>query len=291
MQKAVVRMYFENGTHKSFLILPKTSVADLIIPVQKKFQTISNYTLYYSVKGSAETALASTDNPWNVWKQHGENVKFTFKKGGSKTPPAVAPRGQRPAPKQATPSYATPSYATPGNAGQSGGYNKPQPTPAVSDAGGLDDFDALLSQLTDMDPSSSSTSSTGGYGLDALDQGSGNSCSACGKPITSKANELFAFGMYWHRDHLACAACKRNFLENNVKLIEGQDGQAYCEPDFLQRFAPKCKKCTHPIQGQVTNALGSQWHPQCFTCWTCDAPFQGTNLVLLYWHIDLCLAI
>lgn len=123
-----------------------------------------------------------------------------------------------------------------------------------------DDFDALLGQLQ---------FDVGGLNLGGvaapadpfaaidLTTSTRPPCSSCGQPIVK--NLLTAFGMQWHKEHLACAVCKRNFLENDVPVVEGNDGKAYCQPDYLNMFAPKCTKCTKPIQGECTNALGKQY--------------------------------
>ena len=141
------------------------------------------------------------------------------------------------------------------------GGSKPLPaTPAPGGKVTEDDFDALLGQLQ---------FDVGGMGLGEaaapvdpfaalgdLTTSTRPPCSACGQPIIK--NLLTAFGMQWHKEHLACAVCKRNFLENDVPVVEGNDGKAYCQPDYLNMFAPKCAKCTRPIQGECTNALGKQ---------------------------------
>lgn len=134
------------------------------------------------------------------------------------------------------------------------------------------DFDALLNQLQ-FDAGGGSTFDPLG-GLGSLATTSYPTCSACGELV--KQNLLNAFGMAWHKEHLACAICRRNFLENPVPVVEGNDGKAYCQTDYLDRFAPKCAQCTKPIQGECTNALGKQWHATCFVCKTCQKPFTGT---------------
>lgn len=99
-------------------------------------------------------------------------------------------------------------------------------------------------------------------------------CASCGMPV--KDNQLVAFNMTWHKGCLACTLCSLTFAENPVKLIEGSDGLAYCEPCFLDQYAPKCARCEEPIPDEVTNAIGKTWHPKCFTCMTCNEPFEGS---------------
>lgn len=73
-------------------------------------------------------------------------------------------------------------------------------------------------------------------------------CAGCGEEIIDTA--LQAFGMQWHSNHLACKVCGKDFSDGS-KVEEGQDGYAYCTPDFVDVFAPKCAACLKPIIGEV----------------------------------------
>ena len=39
----------------------------------------------------------------------------------------------------------------------------------------------------------------------------------------------------------------------------------------------ECAACNKPIIGQVCTALGRTWHPEHFTCVTCDVPLGAKN--------------
>lgn len=39
----------------------------------------------------------------------------------------------------------------------------------------------------------------------------------------------------------------------------------------------ECGACNKPIIGQVCTALGRTWHPEHFTCVTCEVPLGATN--------------
>ena len=39
----------------------------------------------------------------------------------------------------------------------------------------------------------------------------------------------------------------------------------------------ECAACNKPIIGQVCTALGRTWHPEHFTCVTCEVPLGATN--------------
>eukprot|EP01087_Luapelamoeba_hula_P005947 TRINITY_DN1603_c0_g1_i1.p1 TRINITY_DN1603_c0_g1~~TRINITY_DN1603_c0_g1_i1.p1 ORF type:complete len:446 (+),score=95.68 TRINITY_DN1603_c0_g1_i1:66-1403(+) len=367
MDRAVVRMYFDDNSFKTFLLVPSTTAAELCDQVRTKLKTNCAYYLYAYPPQQPVKFISEAEKPWPLYKQFAEKCKFVFRTqqlagveasssspGGStlppRTPPPVAPRAStggatppptRPSrdqpqppqqaqpqyaqpqqaqpqyaqPQQAQPQYAQPQYAQPQQAQPQ--YAQPQqaqpqyaqpqqaqpqyaqpqqaqPQFAKASSGGggvtADDFDALLDQLTfdvgaggggggggAVAPAGGGAGASmfgdpfGGFDLTATAK---PQCSACGQPILR--NQLTAFGMQWHKEHLACAICKRNFLENDVPVVEGNDGKAYCQTDYLNKFAPKCTRCTKPIAGECTNALGKQWHPACFVCKTCSNPFSGT---------------
>jgi len=276
MDKAVVRMYFDDNSFKSFLILPKTTAADLVKQVQQKNNDNKPYYLYYTIGPGPEKCFGPNDTPWTQWQPNGDQIKLVFRTTPPKgfTPPAGGAGGGA-APRPGAPPPVAPRSGTIGGsptpAGRSGAPQR-GPTAAVSE----DDFDSLLNQLTDIDVGGNKKGSGGGDAFD-LDLNFGANlptCSACGEVV--KNNLMNAFGLQWHKEHLACAICRRNFLENDVPVVEGSDGNAYCEKDYVEKFAPRCGRCSAPVQGQCTNALGKQWHPQCFTCATCQKPFTGT---------------
>ena len=45
-----------------------------------------------------------------------------------------------------------------------------------------------------------------------------------------------------------------------------QDDVPYCKADFMRLFAEKCYGCKEPVSGNIINAIGHKWHPQCFKC-------------------------
>ncbi|KAL6073522.1 Transforming growth factor beta-1-induced transcript 1 protein [Balamuthia mandrillaris] len=315
MEKAMIRMYFEGDkTFKTFLVLGSTTTADLMDQVQKKMNTTENFCLYWKTTSQGEHLLGPNEKPFPIHKQHGTNVTFTIRSasadglasglnslnisggaGSARRPPPTVPpprptpgggRGAPPLPTTPPPAARRPVSGIP--AGSAASFSSPPSTLAAPAT--EDEFDALLNQLqADIGGASSrhggSGGGAGGLAYDPLkDLGLGfdlgvtttnyPTCGACGEPV--KSNLLNAFGMSWHKEHLACAVCHRNFLENDVPVVEGNDGQAYCQTDYLERFAPKCSACSSPIQGECTNALGKQWHPSCFVCHSCKEPFHGT---------------
>jgi hypothetical protein len=45
-----------------------------------------------------------------------------------------------------------------------------------------------------------------------------------------------------------------------------KDGYAWCVNCHTHRFSTKCKKCRKPVVDTVVNALGAEWHEECFCC-------------------------
>ncbi|NWX15842.1 LPXN protein, partial [Aegotheles bennettii] len=93
-------------------------------------------------------------------------------------------------------------------------------------------------------------------------------CAACCKPIAAKV--LTALGKTWHPEHFTCACCRQ---ELGGQPFFERSGQAYCEEDYHQAFAPRCTYCAGPIREQVLTALNQTWHPEHFFCAHCGKVF------------------
>ncbi|KPM03874.1 paxillin-like protein, partial [Sarcoptes scabiei] len=86
---------------------------------------------------------------------------------------------------------------------------------------------------------------------------------------------ITALDKTWHPEHFFCAHCGKNFGDEGY---HEKAGNAYCRQDFFKLFAPKCSGCTKPIEDNYVNALGGQWHQECFVCKDCNLPFtDGKN--------------
>jgi paxillin len=97
-------------------------------------------------------------------------------------------------------------------------------------------------------------------------------CGHCDEPILDRC--ITALGKKWHINHFICTQCLKPFEGGN--FFE-RDGRPYCEADFYSVFAPRCASCDQAIRGDCINALGSQWHPECFVCQYCQKAFgSGT---------------
>ena len=53
-------------------------------------------------------------------------------------------------------------------------------------------------------------------------------------------------GKTYHPEHFACVRCNINLASEN---FYERDGQAYCERDFHEVYAPQCAHCHGPILG------------------------------------------
>ena len=98
-------------------------------------------------------------------------------------------------------------------------------------------------------------------------------CKHCKTPIIGE--HMVALGENWHYGHFFCAECGDPF-ERGITHIE-KDGYAWClncQTKRTERQAPKCKKCRKAVIGQYVQALGGEWHENCFRCATCKNGFE-----------------
>jgi len=102
-------------------------------------------------------------------------------------------------------------------------------------------------------------------------------CKHCKTPILGE--HIVALGEHWHYGHFFCAECGDPF-EQGMTHIE-KDGYAWCincQTKRTERQAPKCIKCKLAVVGQYIQALGSDWHDQCFRCTTCEGAFEDGQI-------------
>lgn len=96
-------------------------------------------------------------------------------------------------------------------------------------------------------------------------------CRNCKTPIEGKV--IVACGGEWHEGHFFCAECGDPF-DPTIPFIE-KDGYAWCVPCHSRRFSGKCAGCRKPITDMVINALGKEWHENCFCCRKCGSQFDN----------------
>ncbi|MBO5345006.1 MAG: hypothetical protein J6A51_03835 [Clostridia bacterium] len=93
-------------------------------------------------------------------------------------------------------------------------------------------------------------------------------CARCGKPITDQC--LNALGKSYHQACFNCTRCHKPFA---TPSFFQKDGEPYCEVCYKEAVAVKCGGCGKPIVGNSLMALGNKYHPECFVCSVCKAPF------------------
>ncbi|EJF57946.1 hypothetical protein DICSQDRAFT_173441 [Dichomitus squalens LYAD-421 SS1] len=102
----------------------------------------------------------------------------------------------------------------------------------------------------------------------------------------------------YHEQHFFCAECgdpflppsapgapSRTFAGDGAFTASAEDdvgftvykGHPYCEACHVRLRMPKCKKCKRSIRDgmQAVEALGGKWCWECFTCASCDKPFEN----------------
>lgn len=96
------------------------------------------------------------------------------------------------------------------------------------------------------------------------------SCAHCNHPVLGQC--ITALNKTWHPEHFFCAMCGNSFGDDGFHEFEGKP---YCRKDYYNMFAPKCGGCNKPILSNYISALNQQWHPECFVCRECLAPFTN----------------
>ncbi|KAH7026353.1 uncharacterized protein B0I36DRAFT_376140 [Microdochium trichocladiopsis] len=114
-------------------------------------------------------------------------------------------------------------------------------------------------------------------------------CKHCKTSILGE--HIVALGAHWHYGHFFCAECGDPFKQGMTHIEK--DGYAWCvncQTKRTERRAPKCRNCKKAVIGQYIQALGGEWHDECFRCATCHGGFDdgqifpvsrgGENIVL-----------
>ncbi|XP_036332805.1 PDZ and LIM domain protein Zasp isoform X7 [Rhagoletis pomonella] len=102
-------------------------------------------------------------------------------------------------------------------------------------------------------------------------------CNSCN--IQIRGPFITALGRIWCPEHFICvnANCRRPLQD--IGFVE-EKGDLYCEYCFEKYLAPTCSKCGGKIKGDCLNAIGKQFHPECFTCGHCGKLFGNTPFFL-----------
>ncbi|XP_050419795.1 PDZ and LIM domain protein Zasp isoform X8 [Adelges cooleyi] len=103
-------------------------------------------------------------------------------------------------------------------------------------------------------------------------------CNCCHTRI-SRGPFITALGKIWCPEHFVCANDKCRRPLQDIGFVE-EDNGLYCEYCFEQYLAPVCSKCSNKIKGDCLNAIGKQFHPECFNCTYCGKLFGNSPFFL-----------
>uniref|UniRef100_A0A452UF72 LIM domain binding 3 n=1 Tax=Ursus maritimus TaxID=29073 RepID=A0A452UF72_URSMA len=97
-------------------------------------------------------------------------------------------------------------------------------------------------------------------------------CAKCNTKIMGEV--MHALRQTWHTTCFVCAACKKPFGNS---LFHMEDGEPYCEKDYVTLFSTKCHGCDFPVEAgdKFIEALGHTWHDTCFICAEILPPEKG----------------
>ncbi|XP_070289311.1 LIM domain-binding protein 3 isoform X3 [Myotis yumanensis] len=97
-------------------------------------------------------------------------------------------------------------------------------------------------------------------------------CAKCNTKIMGEV--MHALRQTWHTSCFICAACKKPFGNS---LFHMEDGEPYCEKDYVTLFSTKCHGCDFPVEAgdKFIEALGHTWHDTCFICAVCHVNLEG----------------
>ncbi|XP_053890545.1 LIM domain-binding protein 3 isoform X8 [Malaclemys terrapin pileata] len=97
-------------------------------------------------------------------------------------------------------------------------------------------------------------------------------CARCHTKIMGEV--MHALRQTWHTTCFVCAACKKPFGNS---LFHMEDGEPYCEKDYIALFSTKCHGCDFPVEAgdKFIEALGHTWHDTCFICAVCHVNLEG----------------
>ncbi|XP_029962195.1 LIM domain-binding protein 3 [Salarias fasciatus] len=97
-------------------------------------------------------------------------------------------------------------------------------------------------------------------------------CARCNTKIMGEV--MHALRQTWHTTCFVCAACGKAFGNS---LFHMEDGEPYCEKDYIALFSTKCHGCDFPVEAgdKFIEALGHTWHDTCFICAVCHLNLEG----------------
>ncbi|XP_068596997.1 LIM domain-binding protein 3-like isoform X1 [Brachionichthys hirsutus] len=97
-------------------------------------------------------------------------------------------------------------------------------------------------------------------------------CARCSTKVMGEV--MHALRQTWHTTCFVCASCGKPFGNS---LFHMEDGEPYCEKDYVALFSTKCHGCDFPVEAgdKFIEALGHTWHDTCFVCAVCHINLEG----------------
>ncbi|XP_025113580.1 PDZ and LIM domain protein 7-like isoform X2 [Pomacea canaliculata] len=101
-------------------------------------------------------------------------------------------------------------------------------------------------------------------------------CKKCNAAIIGEC--VNALQSTWHPECFICAQCK---LPIGGTQFHVEEGKPYCEKDWGAMFQTMCAGCDFPIEpgDRWVEALGKNFHSECFNCSTCQVSLEGQPFV------------
>ncbi|KAI3361791.1 hypothetical protein L3Q82_002132 [Scortum barcoo] len=102
-------------------------------------------------------------------------------------------------------------------------------------------------------------------------------CAQCNQKILGEV--MNALKQTWHVSCFVCAACHQPIRGNRFHM---EDGQPFCEQDYINLFGTNCHGCDFPIEAgdKFLEALGFTWHDTCFVCAVCSTNLEELRVRL-----------
>ncbi|KAL8559139.1 hypothetical protein ACOMHN_046187 [Nucella lapillus] len=101
-------------------------------------------------------------------------------------------------------------------------------------------------------------------------------CKKCGSAIIGEC--VNAMQTTWHPHCFLCTQCKQPIGGTQFHI---EEGKPYCEKDWAAMFQTMCAGCDFPIEpgDRWVEAMGKNFHAECFNCSTCQVSLEGTPFV------------
>ncbi|XP_077981946.1 paxillin homolog 1-like [Glandiceps talaboti] len=105
-------------------------------------------------------------------------------------------------------------------------------------------------------------------------------CSKCYEAIVGEV--VTALDKTWHPHCFVCTRCRKPFGSDGFMV---KNDKPYCKKDYQDLFHGGkevkavaddiCYGCDQKIASKWTEALGHNWHPECFVCTKCRKTLTG----------------